>query len=325
VSDFHELAANLWTWLFIAAATAVPALVLWLISGRRLFLAQRQRAVPWSGAEVFLVLLLALVASPSLARDLVHGSGLLPWLYGPSVLPPSARAVRSLLWTAIVAFPFEVGTVLWLLRAVSGTRPDNLGFATDDTARDIAAGWLGWFLITPSVLAIDALAIWFFHATLGFTPDEHPFVHLAHMQALPIDYAALLVAALIAAPVWEELLFRGVLQRWLATRCWCGARLAIVASSLLFAGFHAQVWPTPIPLFFLALGLGWLAQRTQSLLGPIVLHALFNSVACLMLLTQPVAPAPEATKGNATTSTVAGPPAACTSSFVPGSWLPRRT
>jgi membrane protease YdiL (CAAX protease family) len=58
----------------------------------------------------------------------------------------------------------------------------------------------------------------------------------------------------------------------------------ILGSSLLFAMFHAGAWPSPVPLFFLALGLGWLAQRTGSLVGPIVLHALFNMVSTLMLL-----------------------------------------
>jgi membrane protease YdiL (CAAX protease family) len=51
---------------------------------------------------------------------------------------------------------------------------------------------------------------------------------------------------------------------------------------MLFAASH-NVWPTPVPLLLLGLGLGWLASRTQSLVGPIVCHALFNGVACLVL------------------------------------------
>jgi membrane protease YdiL (CAAX protease family) len=54
---------------------------------------------------------------------------------------------------------------------------------------------------------------------------------------------------------------------------------AIYATAALFAVVHQ--WPTPVPLFPLGLGLGWLAYRTRSLVGPMVLHALFNSVACL--------------------------------------------
>src|SRR5262245_59747018 len=59
---------------------------------------------------------------------------------------------------------------------------------------------------------------------------------------------------------------------------------AILGSSILFAMFHVDAWPAPVPLFFLALGLGWLAQRTRSLVGPIVLHSLFNAVSTIMLL-----------------------------------------
>jgi membrane protease YdiL (CAAX protease family) len=57
---------------------------------------------------------------------------------------------------------------------------------------------------------------------------------------------------------------------------------AIYSTALLFGVFHP--WPTPIPLFVLGLALGYLAYRTQNLIAPIVLHALFNGVACLMLL-----------------------------------------
>ncbi len=59
---------------------------------------------------------------------------------------------------------------------------------------------------------------------------------------------------------------------------------AIYGTSLLFAAMHSGVWPSPIALFVLGLGLGWLAYRTRSLVGPILVHALFNGVACLQLV-----------------------------------------
>ncbi len=59
---------------------------------------------------------------------------------------------------------------------------------------------------------------------------------------------------------------------------------ALFGTSLLFAYIHAAVWPTPIPLFVLSLGLGMLAYRTHSLIGPIVLHGLFNGISCVQLL-----------------------------------------
>lgn len=60
---------------------------------------------------------------------------------------------------------------------------------------------------------------------------------------------------------------------------------ANLGTSLLFAALHSRVWPTPIPLLFFSLMLGWLQQRTQSLWGPILLHSLFNGFSTLMLLT----------------------------------------
>lgn len=61
------------------------------------------------------------------------------------------------------------------------------------------------------------------------------------------------------------------------------AQWSVVGSSMLFALVHMSNWPAPIPLFVLALVLGWLALRTQSLLPSIVLHMLFNLVATLSL------------------------------------------
>jgi membrane protease YdiL (CAAX protease family) len=71
-------------------------------------------------------------------------------------------------------------------------------------------------------------------------------------------------------------------------RRWCRidspvAMRGWIASSALFAAVHANVWPTPIPLFVLGLGLGWLAIRMRSIVPCIVAHALFNAVAAVYL------------------------------------------
>ena len=60
--------------------------------------------------------------------------------------------------------------------------------------------------------------------------------------------------------------------------------VAIVISSFVFAVLHASNWPAPVPLFFLALILGYLYNRTHRLLPCIVVHLLFNalSVAAVM-------------------------------------------
>jgi membrane protease YdiL (CAAX protease family) len=59
---------------------------------------------------------------------------------------------------------------------------------------------------------------------------------------------------------------------------------AIWASAALFAAVHAHVWPSPVPLVVLAVGLGYLYLRTRSLVGPIVVHGMFNAVSAVYLL-----------------------------------------
>jgi membrane protease YdiL (CAAX protease family) len=93
---------------------------------------------------------------------------------------------------------------------------------------------------------------------------------------------------------------------------------AIYAGSLLFAELHSTIWPTPVPLFFLGLALGYLACRTRSLVGPIVFHGLFNGVSCLALLWAQAAG--EEMKGKPTTSADQRSLPASISSLVPNPW-----
>ena len=58
----------------------------------------------------------------------------------------------------------------------------------------------------------------------------------------------------------------------------------VFGSAMVFAAFHSNYWPTPIPLFALGIGLGYLAYRTQNLLAGFIVHSLFNTVACLALV-----------------------------------------
>lgn len=81
-------------------------------------------------------------------------------------------------------------------------------------------------------------------------------------------------------PGYLLLPFRKRVRRWtrLATP---QAALACYANAVLFAAIHANVWPSPVPLFVLGLGLAWLTTRTRSIVPAIVVHGLFNAVAVI--------------------------------------------
>jgi membrane protease YdiL (CAAX protease family) len=107
----------------------------------------------------------------------------------------------------------------------------------------------------------------------------------APADVMPIDFDA---ASLDGAPIVDgvpQTAVSGPAIDELAT--YVPARpdyLAILVSSAVFAALHASNWPAPIPLFFLALILGYLYHRTHRLLPCIVVHLLFNglSVAAVM-------------------------------------------
>jgi membrane protease YdiL (CAAX protease family) len=86
--------------------------------------------------------------------------------------------------------------------------------------------------------------------------------------------SALLVA--VAAPIVEELAFRGVVLS--AFDDYLGMWGAIGISAALYAGFHFSLWMF-FPTAVLGLALGWLAHTRRSLVPAIALHMLYNAAA----------------------------------------------
>ena len=87
--------------------------------------------------------------------------------------------------------------------------------------------------------------------------------------------------AVIAAPVTEEILFRGLLYPVLRDRL--GIKLAVGLSAALFALAHVHA-PTFLPLMFLGVMLALAYEYSGSLLLSILIHAIFNLFTVLNLL-----------------------------------------
>ena len=94
------------------------------------------------------------------------------------------------------------------------------------------------------------------------------------------------LAIVIVAPVTEELLFRGFLHRGWAPS-WLGVSGTIVLTSALWAVLHQQYnWVGIIWIFLMGLLFGWVRQRSGSTTLTILLHALNNLFATILVTIQ---------------------------------------
>ena len=84
----------------------------------------------------------------------------------------------------------------------------------------------------------------------------------------------LLLAVMIVAPIGEELLFRGLTQKY-ALRCF-SPTLAIIFQATLFSLYHGNIIQC-VYAFIFGLILGLLAHHFQSILPGILLHISINS------------------------------------------------
>ena len=128
----------------------------------------------------------------------------------------------------------------------------------------------------PLTVLVNLLARW------GMPPEQtHPVaLFLMSSGHSPWSWALVGYCTLVAAPFVEEMVFRGLLQTWLCRRV--GAWGGIVGSGLLFALAHARIWPDPLPLAVLGIGLGIVYQRTRSLWAPVALHSSFNATMLMI-------------------------------------------
>jgi membrane protease YdiL (CAAX protease family) len=91
-------------------------------------------------------------------------------------------------------------------------------------------------------------------------------------------FPTLVVIAMLPA-IAEELIFRGVLLRSLATRL--RPALAIAISAAVFALYHLQPGQM-VTTFMLGLALGFLTLRARSVVPAMIVHLINNSIALLI-------------------------------------------
>jgi membrane protease YdiL (CAAX protease family) len=134
---------------------------------------------------------------------------------------------------------------------------------------------LGWGLQQASALVMTHLP------HFKMEPQEQLPIHALRASVSWGERLVLGAAAVLLAPVAEEVLFRGILYP--AIKQAGHPRVALWGTALLFAAVHMNL-VTFLPLAVLALVLTALYERTNNLLAPITAHVLFNALNFVTLL-----------------------------------------
>ncbi|MFO0926741.1 MAG: CPBP family intramembrane glutamic endopeptidase [Gemmataceae bacterium] len=306
-----------------------------------------ERAVPWGGVELVAVVFLSFLVQSCLFQLFLR-AGWFEQMYGAEMvaaaLAPTDHAghlasYRLALWPGFFGTLAQIVLTVAVMQVGPRATFAQMGLTLRHAGRHAIAGLVFAVVFAPGAYAIQAVVLWL-TGVLGGKAEDHPFTALGQEGLVPLEWALLIGAAVLLAPLWEELVYRGLIQPWVLDRqpdggpavlavagVWTlamradalgaaagqgtrdvlvelipiAALLALVpvylvlarrglvlaglfASAVLFAWIHARVWPSPLPLLWLAIGLGWLRYRTGGLVASVVLHAAFNAIAVVTML-----------------------------------------
>lgn len=228
------------------------------------------------------------------------------------------KSVGTILWGLCISLIFVVVQVITILVYVFRTQPglnqENIGQLLESTASDGQAIAISIFASTlicvPLVLAavklkkhsrireylaLKAVSLRTFAPWLGVLilfiaasdatsailgrPIVPEFMRLTYSSADPVWM--LWIAFVAAAPMFEEVFFRGFLYGGLSTSA-IGPIGAIIVTSAVWAATHVQYGIYEITIIFLiGLILGGARMHCRSLLVPFALHSVANFAATL--------------------------------------------
>lgn len=187
---------------------------------------------------------------------------------------PTAPEPISIIF-GLVASAIVQLTLMWLYLRKDG-RMEALGLNDFGRIPLHQATGLG-ILLVVAAMAFNLVYATYVIPDIGM--QEEMAKILAGIPRTPLNMAAMFFAIAIAAPVVEELLFRGLLQNALTK--YVPVWGAILLSSFLFALVHLQPYAIP-GLMSLSIAFGYLYHRTGSLRTNIILH-MANNIFALVI------------------------------------------
>jgi membrane protease YdiL (CAAX protease family) len=237
--------------------------------------------------------------------------------HGGLDVPPGRMALASTVPSILAGAMMVLATLVLRPGGLGG-----LGLSPRQLGRGIVLGLIGSVIVVPLVFLAAQVTELLWQAMHYAHPKEHDLLRFmgdSHNLALTV---VLIASAVLVAPVFEELLFRGHVQTLVTyalarlSGAWhrvdlrrgfeivvpgsspdapaapeppparipsAPARWAsIFLTSLIFSSVH-PAWTIP-PIFVLAVCLGYAYERTGNLWAVMTMHAMFNTTSTVLYL-----------------------------------------
>lgn len=138
-----------------------------------------------------------------------------------------------------------------------------------------------FFLLVPPVLLATPLLLLAMTALEALVQAAFPMSSQMEEQMGQLVAADVpqFVLVCLLAPVLEEMLFRGIILRSFLQQYERG--YAILGSAVIFGFAHGNIYQLPVAVVT-GVALGWLYERSRSLIPCIALHMAFNGGAMLL-------------------------------------------
>ena len=233
---------------------------------------------PLAGAILFVgFLILSPIGAAAAARA---------WGIDAAIQPLSLREHVIVLTGAYAA---QLGGVIGFFMMRSHTAAGDRARRSLQTLhliKSTGVGFIALLLTWPIITAVGMMARPIVEVITGRPVDVIAHESLRLFLENPVDgwYIMFAVMVVLAAPVIEEVMYRGVLQSWLV-HTGINRWAAIFITSVVFASAHGTVEAHALPvLFVLSLSFGWVYERTSRLAACITMHALFNAANLTLAL-----------------------------------------
>ncbi len=199
---------------------------------------------------------------------------------GGILLAAPALAVHSCvvqtIWAALAGeVAFALAVLLWV-RYVNHAPLSSLG-APREPLKDVGLGVGGGLLLLLGAgvaLTLVKLIVFVF---IGRMPAEPQQVDACVRGTSVLALAPVVV---LAAPIGEELFFRGFLYNGLRRRLSVLPSLLIASAAFGLVHIHPLLIP---PLFVVGVGLALIYERRKSLLASMTAHATFNLIGVITI------------------------------------------